>query len=109
MSQTHTVLVVKIVGGGTLTDEQSVAYIDHAAATIGLAHGWFDYGPRGNSPTTALRFSDGTYKIHVPSSDNLLIIRDMMLEHEGLELVREETEEGDGFHPFDIIDSIERE
>ena len=86
---THIVLTVQVAKHERANPTWRV---QHAAETIGIIYAYFTSDPDG----TPVQAADGTFEVHAPSKTTLSTLREMLEQHEGLTIVREQQAPGNG-------------
>jgi hypothetical protein len=66
--------------------------VRHAAETFAIVRAWFDEASES-----------GNYRLHATSRDTLDMLRQMIIEHEGMTIVSETIEDGDGISEDDRL------
>lgn len=89
MAHSHMVFTVQVAPHET---ENPAWRIGHAGETISLVYAYFMTDASGEP----VRSNDGTFEVHAPSWSTLDTLRQMLEEHEGLTIVGEREEPGNG-------------
>lgn len=88
MDATHVRLIVKVAAHEASDPTWRVS---HAAETISIVLAYFEH-----QDGTPIQGADGTFAVHAPSRTTLGTLRQMLVDHEGLTIVREDEVPGNG-------------